>query len=189
MSYNNKQFSEIINHLSNNNSENEIMNKFFNLFGLIIIYSRHNTKDYVTDDGKIIYMIIMEHNFCNYKRNDGIQQVSENYFLEIIDKFIKGEYCLKINVKKYSVSFVFKKYEKEKILKLKNMNIYKNYWKYNEIYHDDYVQNQEYLYTTENLNELTYDKLFKLINNDQYMKISYFNNMKNQKCDVRFWFF
>ena len=147
----NKHISEIIKDLTNNKLKDKITNIFFNLFGLTITDSLTHTDFYVTRETRIkIDNILMEHNFGNYKRNDGIQQVSENYFLEIINKFVKGEYYLNINVTKYYMAFGFSKYDPKEILELKNMNIYKNYCKCNEKYYDDFIKNQKYLYTTEN---------------------------------------
>ena len=96
---------------------------------------------------------------------------------------------MSIDTSKEHECFVFTEYNSKIILKLKNENIYKNYYKYDEKNHDDFVNNNRYLYTHENLHELFYDKFFKIVNNDQYTKISYFNNMKKSKYDLYFWFF
>ena len=190
MSYNNKQFSEIIENLSND-FKNEIINRFFNLFGRTIKYSRFNLYFYMSGHKETEeFDICAEYTYGNLIYDqDEINELSDEGFLKIIKKFIKGKYYLSMDISNQCVSFEFDKYKTKEILELKNMNIYKNYWKYNEKYHADFIKNQRYLYTLENLDELTYDKLFKLVNNDQYMKINYFNNMKKFKYDLCFRFF
>ena len=191
MSYRNKHITEIIEILSENSLENEIKNNFFNLFGLTITYSHYDMYCHMIGYTRIKEIFICAE--CTYGNliydDDEINEVSDEGFLKMIKQFIKGEYYLSIEISKYHMFFGFGKYQEEEILELKNMNICENYWKYNEKCHDEFVENQKYLYTRENLDELTYKNLFKLVNNDQYVKNSYFNNMKNQKCDVCFWFF
>ena len=176
MSHNNKHFTEIIENLSNN-SENKITDIFFNLFSLSITYSNYRVYESLSgcEILKKIY-IYAEYTYGNHICNK-IDVVSDKSFLKKIKKIIKGEYYLIINTSKEYTSFGFSKYDSEEISKLKNMNIYKNYCQGNEIYNNDFTK-QKYLYTTENLDELTCEKLFKLVNNDQYMKNSYFKIRK-----------